>query len=135
MRAPTVPASHTHLLDAATAVLATNGPDGRPQLTAVWFLRDGDRVRLSLSTDRQKVKNLRADPAVNLFILDPEVPTRYLEIRGDATFEDDPGYVFADQVGAKYGTDRRNFDTEGTRRVVVSIEPTRINAVDMLAGH
>ena len=134
MATPRVPDSHQDLLDAATAVLATVGPDGRPQLSAVWFLRDGDDVRISLNSERQKVKNLVADPVVTLFVLDPAAPTRYLEIRGDAAIEDDPDYAFAERVGAKYGADLRSFDGEGAKRVVVTVQPVRINAVDMAAG-
>ena len=129
-----VPATHLDLLDAETAVLATIGPDGRPQLSAVWFLRDGDDVRVSLNTDRQKVANLRADPAVTLFVLDPVAPTRYLEIRGDALIEDDPDYAFASRVGAKYGVDLRTFDGDNPHRVVVTVRPARVRAVDMIAG-
>jgi len=129
-----VPETHLDLLDAATAVLATIGPDGRPQLTAVWFLRDGDDVRLSLNSDRQKVKNLVANPAVTLFVLDPDTPSRYLEIRGDAVIEDDPDYAFAERVGTKYGADLRSFDADGARRVVVTLRPERVNAVDMAGG-
>lgn len=134
MTTPSVPDSHQDLLDAATAVLATVGPDGRPQVSAVWFLRDGDDVRISLNTDRQKVTNLRADPVVTLFVLDPDAPTRYLEIRGDAVIEDDPDYAFAERVGTKYGADLRSFDGDGARRVVVTIQPVRINAVDIAGG-
>jgi PPOX class probable F420-dependent enzyme len=130
-----IPSSHLDLLDKGTAVLATNGPDGRPQLSAVWFLRVGDDVKISLSTSRQKVKNLRRDPAITFFILDFEAPTRYLEIRGDAVLADDPDYAFADLVGAKYGADLRTFDGDDLERVVVSIEASRVNAVDLLSGH
>ncbi len=34
----TAPASHRDLLDGQLATLATVGPDGRPQLSTVWFL-------------------------------------------------------------------------------------------------
>jgi Pyridoxamine 5'-phosphate oxidase len=44
-----IPASHYDLLDGEVATLATVGPDGRPQVSEVWFLRDGDSVDLSLS--------------------------------------------------------------------------------------
>lgn len=135
MTQPQVPSSHLDLLDAATGVLATIGPDGRPQLSAVWFLRDGDLPKFSLHTSRQKVKNLRANRAITLFIHDPAAPTRYLEIRGDAVIEEDPDYSFADRVGAKYGADLRAFDGGHADRVIVSITPTRVNAVDMLASH
>ena len=45
---------------------------------------EGDTVALSLNTTRQKIKNLRANPAANVFLLDLAVPYRYLELRGDA---------------------------------------------------
>ncbi len=129
-----IPDSHRDLLESATAILATNGPDGRPQLSAVWFLAEDGVVRLSLHTSRQKVKNLRANPALTFFILDPAAPTRYLEVRGDAEVVDDPDYAFADRVGAKYGADLRAWDGPGATRVIVTVHPTRVNAVDMAAG-
>ena len=129
-----VPETHRDLLESDVAVLATVGPDGRPQLSLVWFVADGDTVRVSLNTVRQKVKNLRANTATTLLILDREAPTRYLEIRGDAEVAEDAGYVFADQVGQKYGVDLRGFDGDNPHRVVVTIRPTRVRAVDMTAG-
>ena len=113
------------------ATLATIGPDGRPQLSEVWFLFDGESVRLSLNTSRQKTKNLMARPECCLFILDLQVPQRYLELRGDAEVAPDAEYAFADQVGDKYGSDLRVHDDPGESRVVVTIAPHRINAVDM----
>ena len=131
---PSIPDSHRDLLDAPVATLATVGADGRPQVSAVWFLAEGDTVRVSLNTARQKTKNLIARPAVNLFVLDVANPARYLELRGDATIAPDDDYAFADQVGAKYGgLDLRTLDQPGERRVVVTIEPVRINAVDLSA--
>jgi PPOX class probable F420-dependent enzyme len=100
----------------------------------VWFLADESGIRLSLNTSRQKVKNLRSNPVVNLFVLDPANPARYLEVRGDASIDEDPDYAFADRVGNKYGADLRVFDGEHRNRVVVTIAPTRVNAVDM-SGH
>lgn len=129
-----IPRSHRDLLDAGVGVLATVGADGRPQMTAVWFLAEDDTVRLSLNTSRQKVRNLRRNPAVGLTILDLEAPTRYLEVRGDAEIAEDVDYAFADRVGRKYGADLRAFDGDHAERVVVTIVPTRVNAVDLRAG-
>lgn len=126
-----IPSSHTDLLDSPVAVLATVGPDGRPQLSAVWFVAEGDTVRVSLNDTRQKTKNLRANPACNLFILDTARPSRYLELRGDARIEPDPEYQFAAQVNAKYDADVKAYDGPGSSRVVVTIDPVRVNAVDM----
>jgi PPOX class probable F420-dependent enzyme len=132
MPAPSVPPTHVDLLDAAVCTLATIGPDGRPQVSAVWFLNDDGVVKLSLNTARQKTKNLSANPAVTVFIHDPANPARYLEIRGDATLEPDDDYVFADRVGAKYGgVDIRTMDGPGEHRVAVTVNPVRINAVDI----
>jgi PPOX class probable F420-dependent enzyme len=130
---PAIPASHRDLLDAQVATLATIGPDSRPQLSEVWFLADGDTIGLSLNTTRQKTKNLLANPAVNLFILDLAVPYRYLEIRGDAEVSPDDDYSYADQVGAKYGANIRGRDRPGESRVKVVIRPVRVNAIDMRA--
>ncbi len=128
---PEVPESHADLLDTRVATLATVGPDGRPQVSEVWFLAEDGEVRISLNTVRQKTKNLQRNPAVSLFILDLANPQRYLELRGDAELAADDEYVFADQVGAKYGADLRVHDGPGEHRVVVTIKPTRVNAVDM----
>jgi PPOX class probable F420-dependent enzyme len=122
-----IPDSHRDLLNAQIAVLGTIGASGRPQLSAIWFLAEGDTVKLSLNTARQKVKNLQGNPGASLLIVDPANPYRYLELRGDAEISPDPDYVFADKVGAKYGgADLRERDKPGDTRVVVTINPTRV---------
>jgi PPOX class probable F420-dependent enzyme len=131
----TIPQSHRDLLDTDVATLGTIGPDGRPQLSAVWFLAEGDTVRISLNTARQKTKNLQANPAANLFFLDRQNPFRYVEIRGDAEIEPDDDYAFAEKIGAKYGgADLRQMDGPGQSRVAVTLKPVRINAVDLSGG-
>ncbi len=130
---PAIPASHRDLLDGQFATLATIGPDGRPQLSEVWFIAEDDTIALSLNTSRQKTKNLRANPAATLFLLDLAVPYRYLEIRGDAEVSADDDYSFADRLGAKYHTDLREHDRPGQSRVKVIIRPVRVNAIDMRA--
>jgi PPOX class probable F420-dependent enzyme len=124
-----IPESHRDLLESPFATLATIDPEGRPQLSEIWFLADGAEVKLSLNTERRKLANLRRNPAVTLFILDLTNPMRYLEIRGDAEIADDPDYAFASRVGAKYGADLRTFDALGATRVVVTLRPSRVNAV------
>ena len=123
---PEILSSHYDLLNAQVATLATIGSDGRPQLSEVWFLADGDTVSLSLNTARQKTKNLQANPAVTLLILDLANPYRYLEIRGDAEITPDDDYTFADRLGAKYQSDLRDRDQPGDTRVVVTIRPARV---------
>src|SRR5450755_3898635 len=125
---PEIPSSHRDLLDGQFATLGTVGSDGRPQLTEVWFLADGDTIGISLNTARQKTRNLMASPAVSLFLLDLANPYRYLEIRGDAEISPDEDYSFAGRVGAKYHSDLREHDKPGESRVIVTIRPVRVNA-------
>jgi PPOX class probable F420-dependent enzyme len=122
----TIPDSHRDLLDAQFATLATVGSDGYPQVSVLWFLAEDDNIRLSLNTVRQKTKNLQRDPACGLLILDMANPYRYLEIRGDAEFEPDPDYAFADKLGAKYQSDLRDRDNPGESRVIVTVRPHRV---------
>ena len=124
----TFPESHQDLLAADVAVLATVGPDGYPQVTATWFLLDDDgTVKLSLNTTRQKVKNLRAHPECTLFILDQANPYRTLEIRARAELSPDEDYAFAGKLGSKYGADLRAMDQPGESRVVVRLQPVKVN--------
>src|SRR5262245_61643316 len=108
-----IPDTHLDLTEAPIGTLATIGPDGRPQLSAVWFLYTDDQFQLSLNTTRQKTKNLIVRPAVTLFVIDSS-GYRYLEVRGDARAEPDPDYEFATRLAAKYGgADIRAMDGPG----------------------
>ena len=113
------------------ATLATVGASGRPQQSVVWFLAEGDDIRISLSSGRQKTVNLQKNPACSLLILDPGNSFRYLEVRGQAKVTTDEDYVFATKVGAKYGADLRQYDAPGEARLIVTIVPERVRAVDM----
>ncbi|MGH3167040.1 MAG: PPOX class F420-dependent oxidoreductase [Trebonia sp.] len=120
-----IPDSHRDLLNEQVAILGTIGASGRPQLSATWFLAEGDTVKLSLNTSRQKVKNLQANPKASLLIFGTP-PYRYVELRGDAEITPDDDYAFADKVSAKYSADLRNMDKPGDKRVVVTIHPARV---------
>jgi PPOX class probable F420-dependent enzyme len=130
----TFPESHQDLLDAQVATLATIGGDGYPQQTELWFLYDDGELKLSLNESRLKTRNLEKRPKCSLMILDVKNPYRYLVVRGDAATEPDDDYSFANKLGAKYSADLRVHDQPGESRVVVTIEPTNVYAVDMSGG-
>lgn len=52
-------------------VLVTLKRDGRPQLSNVTYAFDGERIRVSLTDDRAKTKNLRRDPRASLYVNGP----------------------------------------------------------------
>jgi len=80
------------------------------------------------------VRHLRERPQCSLVIPDPANADRYVEIRGRARVEPDDGYAFATRLAAKYGgIDLRMFDGPDARRVVVTIEPVNVYAVDVSA--
>lgn len=124
----TFPETHRDLLEAAVGVLATNGEDGFPQVTALWFLFDEGEIKFSLNTSRQKLKNLQADPRCTFFVLDTANPYRTLEVRAQAEIRPDDDYAFAGKVGAKYGgVDFGEIDGPGESRVAVALEVERVN--------
>jgi PPOX class probable F420-dependent enzyme len=128
-----VPESHRHLLDTHTAILATNGLDGLPQVTAVAFYHDkaDDLVKISLNDTRQKTRNMRRDPRVTLFILDPDNRLRTLEIRARAELIPDPDLEFCRTAGAKYHADFHRHDRAGETRSQVVLHPIKVNAADL----
>jgi PPOX class probable F420-dependent enzyme len=127
-----IPESHHDLLSADTGMLATIGPNAVPQVTALWFLYDDDGlVRLSLSPERQKTKNLLKHHECTFFILDCENRLRTLEIRAHAEIASDADYTFAGKLGRKYGADLRQIDPPGLQRMVVTLRPIKVIATDM----
>jgi len=130
----TFPKSHSDLLDAQVATLATIGGDGFPQLTELWFLYDEGELKTSLNTSRLKTRNLMKRPECSMMVLDLNNPYRYLVVRGNAKIEPDDDYAFANKLGAKYSADVSVHDQPGDKRVVVTIEPTNIYPVDMSGG-
>lgn len=123
-----IPDSHRDLLEStALADVATVGPNGEPQVNPVWFGWDGQQIRFSQTTQRQKYRNLHRDNRIALSIVDPSNPYRYVEIRGKvAGFEADPDKAFIDAMAKKYlGQDKYPWGSPEEERVVVIVEPER----------
>lgn len=129
-----IPDSHVDLLDwdtRAFAHVATIGPSGEPQNNPVWFDWDGDHVKFSQTTGRQKYRNLQRDKRVALSILDPEDPYRYLEIRGELDAIDRDGDLeFINRMANKYlAKERYPWHREGDERVVIRIRPVHFTGM------
>ena len=124
-----LPDTHADLVDAPlTAVLTTVGPNGQPQSTAVWFLVDDDGVlKTSITTDRQKFRNLTRDPKATLFVIDPANPFRTLEVRATVELAPDPDKTLLPKFAARYATPVEMLDLPG-KRVTVAFTPVRVVA-------
>lgn len=122
-----IPDSHRDLIEGThTAAIVTIGADGRPQTSAVWYLWSEGELKVSITTDRQKYRNLVARPAVGFFVLDPANPWRYLEIRGDASITADPDQDMVVAIVEKHGGDPADYVRPENERVVVTIQPNRV---------
>ena len=79
-----IPGSHLDLLTRSICgVLTTMGTDGQPQSSLVWVDFDGECARLNTSLERQKGRNLLANPKASLLVVDPDDTSRYVQVRGD----------------------------------------------------
>src|SRR3954463_7161152 len=99
-----IPAQFHDLLSSkAIAMVGTIGRRGEPQVTPLWFLWDGDRVRISLVDGGQKLRNLQRNPAISLVVVDPGQPTYYVELRGRIDeLVPDPELALEQAVARKY---------------------------------
>ena len=64
-------------------VLVTLKRDGRPQLSNITYVYDGERIRISLTDDRAKTKNLRRDPRASVYVNGPNGRS-YVVLEGKA---------------------------------------------------
>ena len=126
-----VPASHHDLLlDPHTAVMTTVDPSSRPQSSAVFYALDDEGVLVgSVTTDRQKYRNLRRNPSCTLFILDPENRRRALEIRADVEMVPDPDKRVLRLFAARYDMPFEVLARSGNQdRVEMRFRPWRVVA-------
>jgi PPOX class probable F420-dependent enzyme len=125
-----IPDSHTDLLRSPlTATFTTIDSKGRPQSTAVWYLLDEDgQLKCSITSDRQKFKNLRGNPNCDLFIIDPTNHYRTLEVRSEAELTADPDKVMLPKFAKAYAVDEAMLAAAGDERYAVTLHPWRILA-------
>lgn len=109
------------------ATISTVEPDGQPQVTVVWTKRDGDDILISTVRGRRKERNLRARPQATVFVLDPENPWHYVEVRGTVTLEDDPEKKLIHELSHKYVGEPYRRDRPEDERVIIRVTPTKVN--------
>jgi PPOX class probable F420-dependent enzyme len=98
-----IPASHLDLLTRPICgVLTTMGSDGQPQSSLVWVDFDGACAQVNTTLERQKGRNLAANPKVSLLVVDPDNPGRYLQLRGEAELISEGALEHLDAVTRQY---------------------------------
>jgi len=110
------------------ANLATVREDGSPQVNPMWFAWDGEFIRFTHTNFRRKFRNITANPAVSISIVDPENPYRYIEVRGTVErIDPDPTGAFFVQLAERY---QAPFGTaapaDAPNRVIFVVRPTAV---------
>lgn len=106
------------------AHVATIGPDGEPRSSPMWFLWDGDHLKFTHTTDRQKYRNIKRDPHVAVSIMDVDDPYTSAEFLGVVDrIEDDPNGAFYDTLAERYGSPGRDI---GDPRVILYVKVDRV---------
>jgi PPOX class probable F420-dependent enzyme len=123
-----IPASRRDLLERPLfGHLGTIRPDDTAQVTPMWFEFDGEHVRFTHTTKRQKYRNLKRNPSMALSIVDPDNPVHYLEIAGRLVeIVPDPEGAFYVRLQNRYGDPSTTPPANKADRVilVMSIERT-----------
>lgn len=98
-----IPESHLDLVTRPIhGVLTTMMPDGQPQSSLVWCDYDGECVRVNTSRERQKGKNMQANPKVSLLVVDPENTGRFLQVRGEVEIVETGALEHLDEITRQY---------------------------------
>jgi PPOX class probable F420-dependent enzyme len=134
----TIPDSHLDLLiNPIHGVLTTVMPDGQPQMSIVWVDFDGEHVLINSTLERQKGKNMQANPKVNVLVIDPINVARFIEVRGEVVeFAQGMAIDHANKQTRAYSGGEKKFfygdiypqETKDKEpRAVFRILPTKVN--------
>lgn len=98
-----IPSTHLDLLTRPICgVLTTMGRNGHPQCSLVWVDTDGGCARFNTTLERQKGRNLLANPKVSLLVVDPDDTARFIQIRGEVELVTDGALDHLDTLTRKY---------------------------------
>lgn len=137
-----IPDTHKDLLiEPVNGVLTTMMPDGQPQMSIVWVDFDGENVLINTTMERQKGKNMQANPKVNILVIDPNNGVRFLEVRGQVVeFNEEGAISHADKQTQAYSNNHEQcfygdiYPKEQQykeTRVIVKISPKK-TAIDAI---
>lgn len=131
----TIPESHLDLIAGPVyAVLTTISPDGGPENTVIWCSWDGSHILVNTADGRRKIENVRNNPKVAVFAMDPEDPFRWVDVRGGVdAIEADPdasninSHCFLYTGNEEYYGSVAPADLKGKEsRMILRIKPERV---------
>jgi PPOX class probable F420-dependent enzyme len=121
MSAADIPAQLIHLLEEPNfGFLGTIRPDDTVQVNPMWFDFDGEVIRFTHTTFRQKFRNLQHNKSMSLAVFNAENPYKYLEVRGTLLeVVPDPTGAFYVTLGKRYGNADQEPPADSADRVIL----------------
>ena len=112
-------------------VFAAVRSDGQVTNVPTWFVRDGDKLKFSVTTKRARMESVKKEPRVSFTIVDPDNPYRYLEIRGSIVeIVDGRDNKLIDLLTQRYiGQEKYPWHQPGDERVELIMEPTTFSSM------
>jgi PPOX class probable F420-dependent enzyme len=110
------------------AHLTTLDPDGAPQASAMWVMRDGDQIVFNTAEGRRKWRNMKNDPRVAVSISPADKSYENWSIQGTVVeLRTADGVAVIDQLAHKYlGREKYPWLTPDMVRVTVVVEVDRV---------
>lgn len=133
----TIPNTHCDLFqNPVHGVLVTMMPDGFPQSSIVWVDYDGEYILINTTLERQKGRNMQANPKVTVLVIDPKNSSRWIEVRGRVKeLTQDGAECHADKLTQRYCPGKHHFyrdiyppeQKQKETRVIAKIEPIKVS--------
>ena len=123
-----------------TGKLAFLAASGRPLVTPVWFVLEGDTLVFNTGQDTAKGRALARDPRVSMCVDLEQPPYAFVQVQGEAELSEDPAELVrtATLIAARYvGPERA--EEFGRRNgvpgeLVVRLRPVRVLAEFDMTG-
>ena len=123
-----------------TGKLGYLAASGRPLVTPVWFVVDGDSLVFNTGKETAKGRALARDPRTSMCVDLEEPPFAFVQVQGDAELSEDPAELLrtATAIAARYmGAERA--EEFGRRNavpgeLVVRLRPVKVVAAFDLTG-
>ena len=132
----TIPNTHVDLFQTPIhGVLTTIMPDGAPQSSLIWVDYDGEHILINTTLERQKGRNMQANPRVTILVIDPRDSSRWVEVRGCVSeITQEGAEEHADKLTQRYCTNKLHFygdiypveQKQKETRVIVKVQPIKV---------
>jgi PPOX class probable F420-dependent enzyme len=123
-----------------TGKLSYLAASGRPLVTPVWFIIEGDSLVFNTGKDTVKGRALARDPRASLCVDLEEPPFAFVQVQGEAELSEDPAELLrtVTAIAARYMGAERAAEF-GKRNgvpgeLVVRLRPVRVLAVFDMTG-